>query len=296
MPRQWPFGQVKSGLLILLCLSTLAAHRDSLLPVPGQLQEPVVIGVGGKISVPSGLSDLSDLSAVGGGAGPGTSPDGGPESNESPQPIEAAATLTQPSVVPGSTLVIPDAATALPVPTVAPEATPPFPINPTPTPIRSFLPGPAASVAIPTPQPTEQAVNIVLISDAAAVSIGDQLSVAVRVNAGPGNAVDAAQVYLDFDAAVLQVENLTGSSALSEELQSRHDNSLGQIDFAAGTLDAPITSSFQLLVVQFRALAQTGPGGTTIRFASLVNPRQTKVVNAGINSTGSLGTVNLTIR
>ena len=118
----------------------------------------------------------------------------------------------------------------------------------------------------------------------------------VTVKAGPGNTVDAAQVYLDFDADLLQVVKLTGSSALAEELQSNHDNTLGQVNYAAGTLGAPITSSFQLLVVQFRAVAQTGPGGTTIGFASLLNPRQTKVVTAGINKTGNLGAVNLMIR
>ena len=157
------------------------------------------------------------------------------------------------------------------------------------------MPGPVAPIAIATPPAAGQVVNIVLTSDVGAFSIGDLFSVAVTVNAGPGKTVDAAQVYLDFDATVLQVVKLTASSSLGEELQSSHDNTLGQINYAAGTLGAPITSPFQLLVVRFRAVTQTGSSGTTIRFASLVNPRQTKVVTAGINNTGSLAAVNLII-
>ena len=139
-------------------------------------------------------------------------------------------------------------------------------------------------------------MDIAITSDAGLVSTGDLVNVAVTLNAGLGNGVDAAQVYLDFDASVLQVEKLTGNPAFAEELQSNRDNILGQINYAAGTLGAPITSSFQLLEVRFRAVTQTGPSGTTIRFAPVVNPRQTKVVAAGINTTGSLGAVNLVIR
>lgn len=282
-----------------MCLATLGAHRDSLLPVPGQVRPLVVIEGVGELPVPSALTDLS---AGGGGTIPDPPPDGGPGSNERPEsvessaPIGAAATPVQPPAVPGSTLTTPDAIIALPVPTVAPEATPPSPPNPTPIPTRPFLPGPVAPIAIATPPAAGQVVNIVLTPNVAVVPVGDLFSVAVTVNAGPGKAVDAAQVYLDFDASVLQVVKLTGGSSLGEELQSNHDNTLGQINYAAGTLGAPITSPFQLLVVQFRAVAQTGSGGTSIRFASLLNPRQTKVVTAGINTTGSLAAVNLNIK
>jgi hypothetical protein len=65
---------------------------------------------------------------------------------------------------------------------------------------------------------------------------GEQFSVNIIVNAGPANSVDAMQVYLDFDPSLLQVIAIRDGTTLSEQLQSSFDNSLGQINYAAGTL------------------------------------------------------------
>jgi hypothetical protein len=102
--------------------------------------------------------------------------------------------------------------------------------------------------------------------------------------------VDAVQVYVDFDPAVLEVINLLGGTALPRPLQSSFDNQLGQVNYAAGTLEDPVAVPFTLVTAEFRALARTGPGGTVLNFAPPAPPRQTRVSAGG----GRDGSGNLT--
>jgi hypothetical protein len=127
--------------------------------------------------------------------------------------------------------------------------------------------------------------------------VGQQVSVNVVVNAAPASPVDAVQVYLDFNASMLQVVSIAGGTTLSEELQSDFDNNLGQVGYAAGTLGASIEAPFTLVTVNFQTTGATGPGGTDIVFAPLVPPRQTKVaVGLGRDVTGTLTPVHLVIQ
>lgn len=116
------------------------------------------------------------------------------------------------------------------------------------------------------------------------------------VSATPTSPVNAVQVYLDFDKSVLDVTSVTGGGMLPQELQPLpwFDNSLGQVNYAAGTTGSSIQAAFTLITVNFQAIATTGPSGTPINFAPLAPPRQTKVaVGAGRNVTGNLTPVNL---
>ena len=118
---------------------------------------------------------------------------------------------------------------------------------------------------------------------------GQQFSVKVVVQAGPARSVDAVQVYLDFDPAVLEVVNLSGGTALPRPLQSSFDNQLGRVNYAAGTLEDPVAASFTLATVEFRALARTGTGGTVLNFAPPAPPRQSRVsAGGGRDSSGNL--------
>jgi hypothetical protein len=145
-----------------------------------------------------------------------------------------------------------------------------------------------------------QNVDILLIPDRPKVNVGEQFSVNVMVNAGPASPVGAAQVYLDFNTALLEVMSLTGGATLSEELQSSFDNGLSQIAYAAGIAPGAsgdsVTSPFPLVTVTFRVIAASGQSGTNIVFAPLVPPRETKTVfDAGRTNTGQLVPINVVV-
>ena len=128
------------------------------------------------------------------------------------------------------------------------------------------------------------------------VAVGQQFQLRIAVQAGESNPVDTAQVYLVFDPDIFAAESLTAGDTLDVLLQSRLDNDLGRVDYAAGTLNNPITATFTLATVTFRALAATGPQGSYITFAALKSPRQTKAVTGGGNITGNLTSAYLVVR
>jgi hypothetical protein len=151
-------------------------------------------------------------------------------------------------------------------------------------------------VPAPTPTiPAQQTVDIALMKEGPRIALGEQFSVRVVVNAGPASPVNAAQVYLNFDPSVLQVIALRDGTTLSEQLQSSFDNSLGQVNYAAGTLSNAAASPFTLVTIDFQGTGATGQRGTDIVFAPLVDPRQTKAVDAGLNNTGKLTPVNIVV-
>jgi hypothetical protein len=95
---------------------------------------------------------------------------------------------------------------------------------------------------------------------------------------------------------VLEVVDLTGGPALPLELQSAFDNHLGRVSYAAGTLDGPIAAPFTLVTVDFRAVAPTGPEGTSLAFAPLEPPRQTRAALTGSDATGRLNPAQVVVR
>ena len=128
------------------------------------------------------------------------------------------------------------------------------------------------------------------------VAVGQQFQLQVAVQAGESNPVDTAQVYLVFDPDIFAAESMSAGDVLEVPLQSRLDNDLGRVDYAAGTLDNPVTAPFTLAAVTFRALAATGPQGSYITFAALQSPRQTKAIAGGGNITGNLTAAYLVVR
>lgn len=148
---------------------------------------------------------------------------------------------------------------------------------------------------MPTPI-SRLTAGIALLVDTDTITVGQQFQLRIEVQAGETNPVDTAQVYLVFDPAVFAAWSLTAGDDLDIPLQSRLDNDLGQVDYAAGTLDGSITVPFTLATVTFRALSPTGPPGTYITFAALESPRQTKAVAGGANITGSLTAAYMVVR
>ena len=105
-----------------------------------------------------------------------------------------------------------------------------------------------------------------------------------------GQPVDSAQAYIDFDPSLLEVVDadlgtagvqIQRGTALPDELQNSVDNGCGQINFAAGMFGGqPLTGTFTLATVEFKAKAATG--GTPLSFV-FVAPRETKTSLEGMN-------------
>jgi hypothetical protein len=100
---------------------------------------------------------------------------------------------------------------------------------------------------------------------------------AVRIDAGAAGAA-AADVYLTFDPNELQVVDVIDGEAL-KVFAKPFDNRAGSVDIGAGTLSAPITGTFTLATVRFRASGRFLPGVAQVGF-SLTEPRHTVVKDA----------------
>ncbi len=202
-----------------------------------------------------------------------------------PFPTLATTMYMSPTPPPGPT----PAPTLTPIPTPAPTSQP-TPSHPAPTPTTT-----PALTPTPTPLP-ELSVAIELVTEGDQISVGQQFRVQVRVQAGPTNRVKAAQVYLEFETAELEVITLDAGDALEYLLQKSTNNSTGHINFAAGTLGTSVSSSFILATITFQAKSSTGQQGTYIDFSPLEAPRQTKAVDGGANITGELTGASIVAR
>ncbi len=158
--------------------------------------------------------------------------------------------------------------------------TPPAPPTLTPAPTRT-----------PTVTPTMVpglTVSVRLEPQNALVSKDNLFTVQVQVVAG-AQAVDGAEVHLDFDPLYLRVVDAAGNPVTSIEssgvldvpLQNTVDNAAGRIDFAAGTFSAtPPSGTFAVATVRFKALWGTGGAATPLTFITVL-PRKTDVTNDG---------------
>lgn len=190
----------------------------------------------------------------------------------------------------GSTVVINFGAYT--VPTITPTATQ------TGTPTRTLTPSPTSTTGpsltatrtstptatVPTtPTPTAttppgKPVRIAIDPAATTRSVGEEFDLAIRVDAGTTGIV-AADVYLDFDPAYLEVVGITDGTPLSV-LVKMYDNAAGTINIGAGTLGSPASGTFVIATVRMRAKAATGISPTVVAF-SFVPPRQTVVKDEG---------------
>ena len=184
---------------------------------------------------------------------------------------------------------------AIPVPTPTQQASA-YPTN-RPTPTNTPLHTPTPS---PTPTPTITTVPaltvlLVLESHSQFVQIGQEFELAVKVGAGHTKPVDTAQVYLDFDPTVLEVETIRPGPHLEHQLQSSWDPDRGRLAYAAGTLRNPLEFPFTLCTVVLRVKARPIFGSTLIQFDDLKPPHQSKAIYRGLNVTGELAPVRISV-
>jgi hypothetical protein len=101
--------------------------------------------------------------------------------------------------------------------------------------------------------------------------------------------INGAEIHLDFDPAVIQVNAVTPGAALSLPLVAPvFNNAAGSIDYAAGSVSNFPTAAFDLLTIQFTAV---GPGATTLRIPAAAVPRRSDITSG----TGSVFTLTASI-
>lgn len=125
---------------------------------------------------------------------------------------------------------------------------------------------------------TSGTVSIAIEPPSTTVDGGDYFDLDVRISAETEE-VAAADVYLDFDPRVLEMVEIRDGQTLPV-LAKLYDNHTGIIDIGAGTLGTPVTGSFVLATLRFRARSSTQGGTTSVSF-SLTAPRQTVVKDTG---------------
>jgi len=137
----------------------------------------------------------------------------------------------------------------------------PVPHTATPTPTRTQTPTATPTVTA-TPMGT---VRLRLEPALRTVAFGDFFDEQVVIEAGV-QPVAAADIYLDFNPAYLEVVSVSDGSGL-DILAKRYDNQTGQIDVGAGNLGSPAQGTFELVTLHMYAKGGSGTTATGITFS-----------------------------
>ncbi|MFZ1488554.1 MAG: hypothetical protein WAS51_01305, partial [Ilumatobacteraceae bacterium] len=120
--------------------------------------------------------------------------------------------------------------------------------------------------------------NLSVQPPAGTIGVGEVFTITFRVKAG-SQLVDGAAAYLDFDAAVLQVQAVVpDASKLPITLQNSYNNTLGQVSYAAGALSNFPSGTFAIASVRMVAIAEAP---TTALTFHTVTPRASDVTYGG---------------
>ena len=146
-----------------------------------------------------------------------------------------------------------------------------------------------------TPTASAQA-NFSLFPANTIVNVGQTFTMEVRVdlNQSTSSQLDVAEAYINFAPAYLQVQSITNGSTLSFVLLSTSNNTLGTVDYAAGTLTPPVTADFTLLTITFKAIDAPPLGSTVISFNTNL-PRKTDAFRLGTSVLGTLTNATILI-
>ncbi len=135
--------------------------------------------------------------------------------------------------------------------------------------------GGAATSSLPGLSPAGT-VTVYLDPATSSVSSGEVFTLAIKVAAG-GEAVDSADVFVDFDPTYLEVVSVSGSGVLDESGKA-WDNDLGEVFYGVADLNKTASATFTLATITFRATAASS--GTPVTFHA-ASPRKT-TVNSGV--------------
>jgi Cohesin domain/Dockerin type I domain len=113
---------------------------------------------------------------------------------------------------------------------------------------------------------------------AQSVQVGASVTTVIEVQTG-GQAVDGAEIHLDFDPAILQVASVTPGTKLPVTITAPiFNNTAGTIDYAAGAFSNFPNTTFDLLTITLTAKT-AGTGAIRIPASGL--PRRTDITSVG---------------
>jgi len=181
-----------------------------------------------------------------------------------------------------------DVAIRLRTSSTAPTATPTATATETLTPTPTLTP---TATLTPSPTTTVVPVEFEVVPASQTVSVNDVFTVTLRIQAG-AQLLDAAQAYLDYVPASLNVQSMTGGGVLDAELLNTYNNSLGELGYSAVTFGSPVSGTLDLVTVTFQAISSIV--GTTLDFHTS-SPRLTKarLLTTALTSSTSGGLVTV---
>lgn len=141
----------------------------------------------------------------------------------------------------------------------------------------AYIPDTRPSFLSPIPQSANNSVTLALEAPSSSIGVGQTFTMPIIIDAET-QVVDAASAHLNFESAYVEVISITAGSELPLLLQNDFDNTIGQLDVAAGTLEDYPSGSFILATVTFRAITETE--GISITFNS-TTPRLSDVTFEG---------------
>ena len=130
---------------------------------------------------------------------------------------------------------------------------------------------------------TTSAVQLAIDPATSSLTVGQEFTAAVNVLAGT-QSVDGVQAALNFDPSMLQVTHITDGTSLTPIIPGSFDNTLGTVDYSAGTFSSYPTGTFTLMTVTFKTLK---PSTSTVVAFHYGLPRDTNVTYNGDSVFGS---------
>ncbi|HMB65058.1 MAG TPA: malectin domain-containing carbohydrate-binding protein, partial [Eudoraea sp.] len=127
------------------------------------------------------------------------------------------------------------------------------------------------------------------------VAPSDAFSVTIAVETSTSQLIDLAEIHLSFDPTLLQVTGLTtlGTTELPSQLVApAFDNGGGTIDYAAGTTQNFPVANFDVLQIDFQAVAE---GITSVDYDFTFPFSQTIITFNGSNVLGNAADIPVTI-
>ena len=111
--------------------------------------------------------------------------------------------------------------------------------------------------------------QVQITTDPSSLTVAPNETFSITVQVETDQNADAAEVHMSFDPSIIEVTSISLSQPNPLPVQiigSEFDNSLGVINYAAGTFSAFPNSDFDLLEIQFTAIAE---GSTNLEFSGL---------------------------
>ena len=136
-------------------------------------------------------------------------------------------------------------------------------------------------------------VNLVVAPAVTNTTVGQTITLQVNAQFTAANPVDAMQVNMTYDPAILQATAVTNiSGELTSFVGPTFNNTTGLINFVGVDLSAPyLTANGPILSITFNVIAVPGSGSTTLAFNR--PPTEVAFAAASVLNTTTNGIINI---